>query len=41
MVSLAIVAATKQVPEVAAVIVADAVELERAQLVAVPPDAMA
>jgi hypothetical protein len=40
-VSEAIVAETKQVPEVDAVIVADADELERAQLVALPPATIA
>ena len=39
--SEAIVAETKQVPEVDAVIVADADELERAQLVALPPATIA
>jgi hypothetical protein len=41
LVSAAIVAATKQVPDVDAVIVADADELESAQLVALPPATIA
>jgi hypothetical protein len=41
LVSAAIVAATKQVPEVDAVMVAVADELESAQLVALPPATIA
>ena len=41
MVSVAIVAAIRQVPDEDAVIVAEADELESVQLEALPPDAMA